>query len=271
MGFYTHKKISGSTTCIIDKTGVHCFLVEGTDKAMLIDTANGVKGLKEYVEQLTALPVEVLLTHGHCDHAGGATVFDTVYLNRADWELVSQHASMESKMGYVKFCGGAEGAALTEENFVEERQTPYLDVQDGQPFDLGGITLEAVAVPGHTKGMTCVLNRQERSILFGDACNPAVFLWADEATDVASYKESLKRLQTYEDRYDTVYLSHASITIDKDILENVIDVCDDILNGTSDDQPYTFMDYEGIMLAKSVDETMARLDGKQGNIVYRRK
>jgi hypothetical protein len=35
MGFYTHKKISDSTTCIIDGTGVHCFLVEGKNKAMI--------------------------------------------------------------------------------------------------------------------------------------------------------------------------------------------------------------------------------------------
>jgi glyoxylase-like metal-dependent hydrolase (beta-lactamase superfamily II) len=271
MGFYTHQKISDSTTCIIDKTGVHCFLIEGTDRAMLIDTANGVKGLKEYVEKLTALPVEVLLTHGHCDHAGGAAVFDKVYLNAADWELVSQHATMESKMGYVIFCGGEEGAKLTESDFVGEKQSPYLEVQDGQLFDLGGITLEAVAVPGHTQGMTCVLNREERSILFGDACNTAVFLWDDEATDVATYKESLKRLQTYEDRYDTVYLSHAMITIEKNILENVLEVCDDILNGTADNQPYAFMDYEGIMLAKATDASMMRLDGRLGNIVYRRK
>jgi glyoxylase-like metal-dependent hydrolase (beta-lactamase superfamily II) len=271
MGFYTHQKISDSTTCIIDKTGVHCFLVEGTDRAMLIDTANGVKGLKEYVEKLTALPVEVLLTHGHCDHAGGASAFEKVYLSAADWELVSRHATMESKMGYVKFCGGEEGAKLTESDFVGEKQSPYLDVQDGQLFDLGGITLEAVAVPGHTQGMTCVLNREERSILFGDACNTAVFLWDDEATDVATYKESLKRLQTYEDRYDTVYLSHAMITIEKNILENVLDVCDDILNGSADNQPYAFMDYEGIMLAKATDASMMRLDGRLGNIVYRRK
>jgi glyoxylase-like metal-dependent hydrolase (beta-lactamase superfamily II) len=154
---------------------------------------------------------------------------------------------------------------------VGEKQSPYLDVQDGQLFDLGGITLEAVAVPGHTQGMTCVLNREERSILFGDACNTAVFLWDDEATDVATYKESLKRLQTYEDRYDTVYLSHAMITIEKNILENVLDVCDDILNGTADNQPYAFMDYEGIMLAKATDASMMRLDGRLGNIVYRRK
>jgi hypothetical protein len=50
-----------------------------------------------------------------------------------------------------------------------------------------------------------------------------------------------------------------------------MDVCDEILNGTADNQPYVFMDYKGIMLAKSTDASMARLDGKLGNIVYRKK
>jgi hypothetical protein len=61
------------------------------------------------------------------------------------------------------------------------------------------------------------------------------------------------------------------ITIGKDILENVMEVCDDILNGTADDQPFAFMDYEGIKLAKATDASMSRIDGKMGNIVYRRK
>ena len=52
------------------------YLVEGTEKAVLIDTGSGIGSLKACVEQLTDKPVVVLVTHGHVDHAMGAAEFD---------------------------------------------------------------------------------------------------------------------------------------------------------------------------------------------------
>ena len=101
--FFVSEKISPSTTKITDITGVAMFLVEGSEKAMLIDTATGAGNLKAYVDTLTDKPVEVLLTHGHCDHAGGAAPFEKVYLHPADWELVKHHATMDMKIDYVRF------------------------------------------------------------------------------------------------------------------------------------------------------------------------
>ena len=51
------------------------YLVEGTQKAALVDTGSGAGSLRQYVETLTERPVIVLLTHGHVDHAmGGAGI-----------------------------------------------------------------------------------------------------------------------------------------------------------------------------------------------------
>ena len=38
---------------------MHCFLVEGREKALLIDAMTGLRGLKDFVATLTDLPVEV--------------------------------------------------------------------------------------------------------------------------------------------------------------------------------------------------------------------
>jgi glyoxylase-like metal-dependent hydrolase (beta-lactamase superfamily II) len=265
--FYTMKKITDSTTQITDVTGVHCYLVEGSDRAALIDTAVGVGNLKYYVEKITDKPVIVLLTHGHCDHAGGAALFDEVYLSREDWALVEKHASMDMKIDYVRFCSPDVFAKLSKQDFAPVRTSGYKDLKDGQTFDLGGITLEAVAVPGHTHGMTCILNVEERSILFGDACNTALFIWDEEATSIEEYRESLLRLKTYEDRFDTVYMSHVVTTVDKKVLDGSIQVCEEIMNGKSDDQPFDFMGNQ-LKLAKKVDEHNNRLDGGLGNLVY---
>ena len=71
-------------TEITDLSGVHCFLVEGRDKALLIDTMTGLRGLPAFVATLTDLPVEVALTHGHMDHAGGVFEFGRCYIHPAD-------------------------------------------------------------------------------------------------------------------------------------------------------------------------------------------
>lgn len=267
MEYFTHKRITESTIQITDLTDVHCFLVEGSEKAALIDTGTGAGNLKNYVETLTDKPVIVLLTHGHCDHAGGAAPFEKVFLSRADWNLVEHHASMDMKMDYVKFCSPDHFEQLTEKDFCPVRTSGYLPLVNGQTFELGGVTLEIIAVPGHTHGMCCILNVQERTILFGDACNTCLFIWDEEATTIEEYRESLLNLKRHEKRYDTVYMSHGVLTVDKKVLDGVIAVCGDVMEGKADDQPFRFMEHE-LNLAKKVDSQNKREDGGLGNLVY---
>ncbi len=54
---------------------------------------------------------------------------------------------------------------------------------------------------------------------------------------------------------------------DKDIISKVIDVCDDIMGGRSDDIPFSLFGQSGY-IAKAVGENNVRLDGGSGNIVY---
>lgn len=270
MEFFQKKKLSEHVTCVTDITGVHSYLIEGTKKAALIDTGTGTGNMKVYVESLTSLPITVILTHGHCDHAGGDALFDEVWLNEADYKLVKRHTSMEMKVDYVRFTAGDLAKELAETDFMPQRIKGYLPLKDGQIFDLGEITLEIIAVCGHTRGMCCVLIKEERSIIFGDACNPAVFMWDEEAATIPAYRERLLHLKEKEDCYDIVYLSHGQEPIiSKELLESVITVCDDILLGKADNQPFDFMGEEGICIAKATGPDMMRVDGGLGNIVYR--
>ncbi|QHQ61566.1 MBL fold metallo-hydrolase [Anaerocolumna sedimenticola] len=54
----------------IEQDFVRSFLIEGDKEALLIDTGVGGGNLKEYVEQITKLPVTVIFTHGDGDHVG---------------------------------------------------------------------------------------------------------------------------------------------------------------------------------------------------------
>src|SRR5580765_436826 len=73
---------------ISDHGSDNIYLVEGNDKAMLIDTGLGVARLSAFVKTLTTKPLIVVNTHGHPDHAGGDFEFKAVYANSADFSSI---------------------------------------------------------------------------------------------------------------------------------------------------------------------------------------
>ena len=261
---YVCKKLTERVTAVTDATGVSSFLITGDQSAALLDTCVGLKGLKETVEHATGLPLHVILTHGHGDHAGGAAAFDKVYLHPADKRLIREHG-LRLRMDYAKTMLGSK-AKLSEDLFEPEPEDIFCDLGDGQIFDLGGVHLEIIHVPGHTKGSCCVLIPEERAILFGDACNGNTLVMDTNSTDISTYKRSLEHLKTFEKRYDTIYYSHGPHT-GCNTLEDNIELCDLILAGKDDAIPCEFMGKQAIRAA-AVKNGFERVDGKYGNIVY---
>ena len=93
MKYFTHERISERIVRIIDISDTASYLVEGDERACLIDTGSGIGSLRTYVESLTSLPYDVILTHGHVDHASGAGEFEDkkIYLHPKDRELMKVH------------------------------------------------------------------------------------------------------------------------------------------------------------------------------------
>ena len=61
-----------------------CYLVEGRDYALLIDTILGIGNLKAFCETLTDKPIRLVNTHSHSDHVGGNFFFDHCYMHPRD-------------------------------------------------------------------------------------------------------------------------------------------------------------------------------------------
>ncbi len=263
---FASKDLTERVTWITDPTGVSAFLVKGEQRAVLLDTCVGFVGLKAKVDSLTSLPLSVILTHGHGDHAGGAGEFEKVYIHPADKELTGIHG-LSMRMGYAGGMLGA-GTTLSEEDFVLVRTAAFEELSGGLVFDLGGISLEIIHVPGHTKGSCCVLIREERMILYGDACNANTLVMDGNSTDISTYKKSLEYLKTFDERYDTVLYSHGPAIGPRNSLDDNIELCGRILAGTDDAVPCEFLGRKAIRAAAIEEGGYARLDGKYGNIVY---
>lgn len=266
MKWYTSQQISRHITRIVDIASVACYLIEGKDRAVLLDTCRGFGNLKEYVQTLTDKEVFVILTHGHYDHTGSAPFFDEVYMNHDDLPLLAYQNQRAKEYLEEDQKGVPALRAFTDADLNPMFEKLPIQLNDGQVFDLGDIHLEMISVKGHTPGMMCALLKEEKTMFFGDACGMNVLLHDDFSLTVSEYKNSLLHLKTYEEEYDTVYRNHGSYTNEKSLLDNVIECCDLILQGKDDHQPVQM--YGKDLFAAKNRINGSRADGKEGNIIY---
>jgi glyoxylase-like metal-dependent hydrolase (beta-lactamase superfamily II) len=49
----------------------HCYLLNGSERSLLIDTGLGICNISEIIRKLTNMPVTAIATHIHWDHIGG--------------------------------------------------------------------------------------------------------------------------------------------------------------------------------------------------------
>lgn len=265
MVFFSHEKISPSIIRIRDGSDVCEYLIIGKERAALIDTGYGIGDLKGYIETLTDKPYEVFITHGHVDHAAGAAQFSKVRMNLEDMETEKRHCTLEFRRSVLE---SQTSLRLPENEFLPQRTESFEPLEDGDVYDLGGITLRWIHVPGHTKGTMAVLIEEERVIMLGDACGVGVLLSLPESESVDVYLESLKKVQLYESLYDKVLRQHGTCYSTPHVVEDNIENCRDILAGTDDAVPVEVMGIEA-RRAKAVDlKTGQRLDGREGNILY---
>ena len=79
------EKISDQLYVITETESVHCYLVIGSDKAMLFDIGYGYENIMPLVRTITDLPVMLVLSHGDPDHGLGSKWFDEVWIHPLDW------------------------------------------------------------------------------------------------------------------------------------------------------------------------------------------
>ena len=265
---FEHEKISPTTARIRAPGRELMYLVEGTEKAALIDTGSGLGFLRAYVEQLTDKPILVLLTHGHVDHAMGAGEFEEVYMNHADDYIYIQHADMGFRRDGLFLCP----QKVEDSEIIPAKPLEAIrQMAGGDSFDLGGLHIDIYDLPGHTRGSVVMLIREERALLLGDACNYLTFLHEPYSTTVKAYKENLEAVKPLlEGKYDTVYLSHGPGKGSIGLIDGVIQVCADIMAGKTDDVPFGFKDSKGF-LAKAEIRRDVRADGGIGNVIYNKE
>ena len=187
------------------------YLILGEEGALLFDTGMAIGRIRAVVDELTALPVTVLNSHTHMDHVGGNAEFEHVLA--LDTEFTRAHARGRTNAEVRGEVAGSAvcrplPAGITEDNY----HTPAFEisafVDDGHRIDLGGRTLEVIAVPGHTPDAIALLDREAGFLWTGDSFYEGpIWLFAPE-TDLEAYRASVARLAELVPQLTMLFTGH---------------------------------------------------------------
>ena len=224
---------------IQDGMGVCMTLLTGDRRALLIDAGYGVEDVAALGGTLTELPVTLLLTHHHHDHAMGARWFDGSLMfpeDRADFPL---YAGEEQRK---RVLGQAASKGIAPEGDLMGADIPLPDALTAGPIDLGGLTAEVIRCPGHTPGSAVIWVPERRLLLTGDDWNPCTWLFFPAALPVHDYLRNMRGLLALP--FEHVLCSHQPGLYPREAWERFLDgLTDDALRAA---QPVDIPPYEAI-------------------------
>jgi len=198
-----------SDTWRIEDNGVRFFVLEGTEKALMIDSGMNTPDAGEIAKTLTSKPLELLNTHADRDHIAGNSAFDHFYMAPAE-----------------------------EENYRSAGGTgTVIPLSEGQIIELGDRPLEIIEIPGHTPGSVAILDISRRVLISGDSVQDGNIFMFGKFRNLKEYVPSMKKLLKYTDRFDSIFPSHGSIPVEPDIIPKLIEDAEQILSGKAEGEP----------------------------------
>lgn len=184
------------------------WLLIGKKKAILVDSAEPVQGLKTFVESLVNVPVMFVLSHAHFDHTFQLKEFDEFWMHPADEKLLH----------------GAEGMP---EYIDIPSKIHYLE--DGDVIDLGDDhQIQIKNIKGHSDGSILLLDKKLKVLISGDTIARRLLFFSSTTLPIRDYIEGLNNIKNED--FDLICSCHDRVPLKKDyinfILDNLISIKD---------------------------------------------
>jgi len=167
----------------IAEINTDAYLVKGSKNAALIDTCFS-PGLYDFVRELTSLPIIVLITHGHYDHVGQSCI-----------EFINNNIPL--------YMSNKDNSIPQEEFGISHRGLSFININDKMISDLGGRSIEAFCLPGHTPGSVMFFDKENKILFSGDAIGSGPF-WM-QLPHSLTLSELLKGLNHLEEMVKNYY------------------------------------------------------------------
>lgn len=229
--YFSITKINSNIYQFNDKMSVLSTLVIGSDYALLFDTCYGIGNLKEEVRKITKLPLIVVNSHGHMDHSCGNYQFDEIFIDEEDIDLCKKHNSLEYRKKNVAaaISRGVLPNDFNQDDYLLKSEGNLKTIKEGHIFNLGGLNLEVIKIPGHTKGSIALYIKELKIMLVSDGACPYVWLFLDESTTLIKYLSSLEKLLCYD--FDTFLLGHGAGLLDRKFMYRLVDITKKVISG----------------------------------------
>jgi glyoxylase-like metal-dependent hydrolase (beta-lactamase superfamily II) len=232
----------------VDGAGdVWMWLVIGPEKAMLIDTACGLGDIKGLVDEITGgMPLIVVNTHGHPDHARGNCQFDKVhcYTSLAP-VLEAQNEHMWDNLYDEN--GKNIWLEFDRKDLPTFRKYEIVGVPDGYTFNLGeDYEVELVFTGGHAAQHAMYLDKKGRYLFAGDdVCSDVTGCGnGGQFANLTTYRDCLTRLVARIDEFDYIFPMHFMVNLENHLLVNILETLNEAISDP-DSYDYKIMHISG--------------------------
>jgi len=130
---------------------------EESREAVVVDPGGDATALLMRLHRLQLKVTQILLTHSHIDHVGGA-----MELRRESGAPILMHGDDLELLRAIGMQAQYLGLPTQEPVTVDQ------NLADGDVIEFGGRKIEVLHTPGHTLGSVCFYLRDEAKLLSGD-------------------------------------------------------------------------------------------------------
>lgn len=198
----------------------HCYLLNGLEYSLLIDTGLGICNIHNEIIKLTDKPVIAVATHIHWDHIGGHKYFPNFYAHEAElhWLRGEFPLKMEQiKEMVVDRCDMPEGYDVDTYEFFQGMPVKLLN--DNGRIDIGSRNIQVLHTPGHSPGHMCFWEKESGFLFTGDLVYKDTLFAYFPSTDPKAYLKSLERIAALSVK--RVFPAHHTLDIQPEILSRM--------------------------------------------------
>lgn len=216
MGLTTIVKLEENLWAINEMDRITMYLINGADKALLIDTGFGTANLRQVIRDLCGdKPVAVINTHAHGDHNSGNYQFPYVYAGRFDEVYCQRPMGEKEREIFIRmYFQEAVSSGYDPNEWTPGPAGEIRTVKEGDLFDLGGYRMQVIEIPSHTLGSIALWEEDMGWMFTGDV----VLTWEvwghltnsflAPSASLTNYYQSIVRLSQYKDRIQCIFPSH---------------------------------------------------------------
>ena len=131
---------------VVGAVATNCYIAENrkTKEALIIDPGDNAARIEQIIKEDGVVPVAVLLTHGHFDHAMAAQEVAEQY----GIKIYAHETEKET----------LETPQINLSGMIGRTLTFHADcyVKDGEILNLAGFEIRVLHTPGHTQGLSLI-------------------------------------------------------------------------------------------------------------------